>query len=140
MRIVLASGGILLLPALASGDSNTPAADYSGTWTTEPRVTYACGPGLVAIDFAEIVVAHTGSTITFTPPGTEPGTMSGTIDAGGAFTSERVIPGGVTQTYALEGAFIGGDSLAAVFTARYMTSNGTTCANQTDSVVGSPAP
>jgi len=119
-------------------ETSLAGTNFSGTWLTE-RLVYTCGQSgvsFVSIDFSGFLVAHSGTSITFTPDGgTQPGTMVGSISPDGSFSAEAVITGEVTETYRIVGLFTGTNSFSAQFNAQFSGVVGD-CTNQTMSLHG----
>jgi hypothetical protein len=78
----------------------------------------------VNVNVTQFSFSASGAVIT--PGPTSPGTLSGsaTTCPGGSFTNSRVVSGGCTETYQLQGAFTGPDSWTGTFS---MSFSGSDC-------------
>ena len=93
--------------------------DYTGRYTLDRTVSYSCAFGLVSLNVSSLTVVDVRPVISFSSGGTAPGTMTGTIDASDAFTTENVLSGSCTETYAFDGSFVSADHYTGTLTATY---------------------
>ena len=120
-------------------DADCPA-DWNGVWDTN-AISMVCALENVVIDFNQVLVNNSGSTISFQSlASAQPGTMSGTLTAQD-FSVSLVIPGGCEEAYSLNGSFTGDDSFSATLTATFTDPTGLgwcfDCVSQSWSLTGS---
>ncbi len=109
--------------------------DYTGIYVLDHEASYSCAFGIVSISVHDLTVIDANPVIEFSSSGTQPGTMSGTIDASDAFTTSNVLRGSCTETYGFNGSFTGPDTFTGTLTASYSGSC-FDCSNQSWTVTG----
>lgn len=123
----------------------TSFEDYSGTWVVTPAVSYACAFNSVTLNLSALEVTDVNPVILFSGlAGTQPGSMSGTIESDDSFFATNVISSGgagCDETYSLSGSFTSDSEFEAIFTAEFYDASGTglgcfDCVDQTFTVVG----
>ena len=117
--------------------------DYSGVWIVAPAVSYACAFNYVTLNVSMLEVTDVNPVILFNASGTQPGSMSGSIDDAGGFTATNAISSGgagCDETYTITGEFISDTEFQAVFTAEFFDASGFggcfDCTDQTFVVTG----
>lgn len=94
--------------------------DFTDVWSLDQTLSYSCAFGLVSISFNTLVVVHSDPNISFSSSGgSQPGTMTGTVDGTGSFLADTSLPGGCTETYTLSGDFLDDSTFEATFVAAY---------------------
>lgn len=122
-------------------DPDCPPPTWDGVWDTN-AVSYSCAQNSVAINFASVSVIDANPNISFTfIGGTQPGTISGTLGAGDAFTATYSIAGLCTENYTFNGGFTSGTTFTGTFVAAFVDTSGTglgclDCSDQTFTVNG----
>ena len=115
-------------------DEDCQAGGWSGNWTTN-NVFYTCAGGNVDIDFSLIAIQDDTSVANFVFVGSlHPGTMTGAIDASDGLTATATHSASCSQTYTLNGSFLGQNSFSALLAGTF--TNCTGCTNQTWTVTG----
>jgi hypothetical protein len=118
--------------------------DFSGTWIVTPQISYACAFNSVTLSVSALNVTDANPTILFSGlSGSQPGSMSGTIDSSNSFSVSNFISsggGGCDETYSLTGSFTSDTEFQAEFDATFHDASGAggcfDCTNQKFTVVG----
>ncbi len=113
--------------------------DYTGTYTLATTSSYSCTFGIVNISVNQLTVIDSRPVISFSARGSEPGTMTGTLDSFDAFNVSNSLSGTCTEDYALVGSFVSTDHFTGTFTATFTPSrpgNCYDCVNQSWTVDG----
>lgn len=84
-------------------------------------LSYTCCLGFVGFNISRFQLQSSATQTTVTPGPSHPGSLTAPtpLVCGGSFDVERVIPGGCTETYRLQGSFTGPDSFAGTYSATF---------------------
>jgi hypothetical protein len=123
-------------------DSATPdvcSTDYTGLWTLDSTVSYSCVFGIVSLSFSTVSVFDASPALQISAPGgSQPGTMSGTINVASDFSVTNVLPGACIETYTMVGSFTDTDTFTAAMSATFTGGPGACwdCTNQSWTISG----
>lgn len=96
--------------------------DYTDIYVVSPSVSYSCAFGIVNINVSTLTVADARPVIAFSTGGSQPGTMTGTLDSFDAFSVSNTLSGSCTETYAFTGSFVSSDHFTGTLTAGFVGS------------------
>lgn len=93
--------------------------DYTDIYIITPSASYSCAFGIVSINVSTLTVADARPVIAFAASGSQPGTMTGSLDSFDVFTTSNVLSGSCTETYTFDGSFTTADTFTGTLTAAF---------------------
>ncbi len=96
--------------------------DYTGMYALSSGASYSCTFGLVNLSVNSLTVVDVRPVIQFAAGGSQPGTMTGTLNDDDTFAASNTLSGTCTETYTFEGAFVSEDQFTGTLTASFVGS------------------